>query len=105
MPNYATNAVGSYDNMTATGAQEIRTTEVQSELHQLVTVSEYLDKCIGELETKLQPVLAQHKVETTSDQNSPTPLRVPLAETLHIRCEHLENLRERVSSMIARLEL
>lgn len=84
---------------------DVRVTEVGAEIDRIATTTEYLDKCLSDLESKLNPVLAQHKVAGVEGQTQPEPLRVPLAETLHIRGNHLENLRERVSSMITRLEI
>lgn len=96
---------GNEGSLASVGAPEIRTTEVQAEISRISEGAAYLDKCIGELETKLSPVLAQHKVGSTDGQAAPTPLRVPLAEVLHTYGDTMEDLRLRVSSIISRLEL
>lgn len=96
-----------YTDSAAYGQQatETRSTEVQTEITELASVSEYLAKCVEDLETKLSPVLAQRADDGGKAQNTPSPIRVPLAATLRTRVEFIEGLRVRVSSMISRLEL
>lgn len=99
---YENSAASNYNNIAVT---EVRTTEVQTEINRIIEVSDHLDKCVADLESKLVGVLAQHKVAGTDAQTAPSPLRVPLAEALHTRGDHLEVIRQRVSSMISRLEI
>ncbi len=83
----------------------VRMAEVPGECERLGIQCEVLEKSIGELELRLQPVLAQHKVAGENSQSQPEPIRVPLAEVLHSKVLYLEKLISTVQSMTSRLEL
>lgn len=97
--NYPTGMVGA-------DTQPARDTEVQHEVSLITTELKMMDETLSHLEALLSPVLADRKVGGAPDQSpAPEPVRVPLAHTLHDRLNHLIALRERVASMLSRLEL
>jgi hypothetical protein len=88
-------------------AQETGQSEIAVEFVRVDETTSYIDKCVGELETRLaQSILAQRKEANAaqSEAKNPEPVRVPLAQSLYEHGTRLENIRERLSSMLNRIE-
>ena len=97
---------GSYGGTMPDVAVE-RQSEVAEQIGRIQSVSEYIDKLTEELESALsKSILAQRKESNQSDAKTsqPEPVRVPMAEALNARANHLEMIRERLSSILSRLE-
>jgi hypothetical protein len=90
-----------YANQPTTARQP----EVSSEMERLASISEQLDKGVQELEQKLNTVLAQRAETGQNSAGNPEPVRVPLAQAIHERAQHLATVSERIQSIINRLEV
>jgi hypothetical protein len=98
--NYPTN------NMAATAAQlPDRQPEVSSEMDRLRIQCERLDGGLEELEKRLMTVLAQRAENGIGEVGQPEPVRVPLAQAIHDRGNHLILLNDRLQSIINRIEV
>ena len=93
---------------TATHLGTARETETGQELNRLQDVCDQLDKLSQELENRLsQSILATRRPEIAESdiaKGQPEPIRVPLADTLHDKVGHLQTVKDRLSSMLNRLE-
>jgi hypothetical protein len=99
------NAVSSSAGVPMGNTDPVRMPEVQGAIDRLAANTETLDKMLGELEVRLSGVLAQHKTAESGQPSSPEPVRVPLAEVLTTRANHVRVLMDRVQSMLERIEL
>lgn len=82
-----------------------RQSEVSEQMQRLQATTEYIDKIVSELEAALsQSILAQRKEGGAETATQPEPVRVPMAQALYDRAYHLETIRERLSSILSRLE-
>jgi hypothetical protein len=79
--------------------------EVTTEVERLHVSAKMLEESVTMLETRLIPVLAERKLENGNASGSPEPVRVPLAEELHSAAQSLDRIRDRIGSVMARLEL
>lgn len=106
--NYEGSPIDYYGNAAKSGIQgqdvEVRKTEVLQSTDRLANSLEHLDKCVHELSERLSSVLAERSVGGEA-QNKPEPMRVPLAAVLHDRACHVDAIRDRVQSILSRLEL
>ncbi len=84
---------------------EVRQSEVLVEMDKLGATCDSLEKLVADLEQRLQPVLAQRSEGAGETQNGPEPVRVPLAQHLHTRIEHLSATYSRLQSIINRIEV
>lgn len=83
----------------------IRQSEVEREFTRVDEITAYIDKMVDELEEKLgRSILAQRKEATGNSESSPEPVRVPLAQSLYDHGATLERIRERLISMLSRIE-
>jgi len=84
----------------------VRPTEVQQEFAKVDEATGYIDKMMSELEERLShSILAQRKeIKTESASTAPEPVRVPLAQSLYEHAVRLERIRERLSSILSRIE-
>jgi hypothetical protein len=57
------------------------------------------------LEGRLAPVLAERQVGGAGGTTAPEPVRVPLAEELYSAVCVFRRIRDRVDSVVARLEI
>ncbi len=80
-------------------------TEVAAEVSNLHTTAKMLEESVAMLENRLVTVLAERKLEGGSAGNSPEPVRVPLAEELHSAVATFRQIRDRIGSIVARIEL
>lgn len=92
--------------MPETATDAVRVTEVSQEFTRAEEVTAYIEKCVEELEAQLgRSILAQHKNGAgQADTKNPEPVRVPLAQSLYEHSSRLERIRERLSSILNRLE-
>jgi hypothetical protein len=87
-------------------APEVRQPEVQQEFLRADQCAGYIDKITEELEGKLVAVLATRKQLGGNEQSgNPEPVRVPLAQNLYELGSRLERIRERLDSILNRLEV
>lgn len=93
--------------MPETSATDRRQTEIESEFVRVDEITAHIDKCVAELEDRLsRSILAQRKEAqgTGSAASTSEPVRVPLAQSLFEHGLKLEHVRERLSSMLSRIE-
>jgi hypothetical protein len=81
-----------------------RISEVEQQVAALGRNEEELAKTIASLEERLYPVLVVDGLPGTTT-NEPSPVRVPLAETLNFRNEGFTSLTRRLQSIIDRIDL
>lgn len=80
--------------------------EVTAEVENLNLAAKYLEESLTMLEGRLAPVLAERKLENgVGGTGAPEPVRVPLAEELHAVVSGFQRIRDRVDSVVARLEI
>ncbi len=102
--------MNSSGNMTASAfmpsaAPDVRQPEVQQEFLRADQCASYIDKIVEELEAKLVAVLATRKLGGNEQSGNPEPVRVPLAQNLYDHGSKLERIRERLDSILNRLEV
>jgi|ERR1041384_4957086 hypothetical protein len=94
--------------MPETATEPVRQSEVNVEFARVEECTGYIDKIISELEERLgRSILAQHKPSGAGSDNQPSapePIRVPLAQSLFEHGTRLERIRERLSSILSRIE-
>ncbi len=88
-----------------TTASEARAPEVQQEFLRADQCASYIEKIADELEAKLVAVLATRKIGGSEQPANPEPVRVPLAQNLYDLGSRLERIRERLDSVLNRLEV
>lgn len=84
---------------------ETRSPEVSREMERLTRECEALNKNLDELETKLLTVLSIPKAVEGGSQSAPEPVRVPLAQGIYDRAQHLSRVNDQLQSIINRIEV
>lgn len=82
-----------------------RPTEVSGAIEVLHKNSDELQGLIGDLEVRLNAVLAQREVKEDGQAGSPQPIHVPLAGSIYERCVQLSDMSAQLRSILQRLEL
>src|SRR5687767_7603084 len=80
--------------------------EVSAEVESLHVAAKMLEESVADLEGRLAPVLAERKMEVNGVGGSaPELVRVPLAEEIHSAGMSFQHVRDRIRSIVARLEI
>lgn len=84
---------------------QVKQPEVTKQVDRLQVATKSLEETVAMLEERLRPILAERKVANGAASGAPEPVRVPLAEELHTVGDGIEQVRERIFSIAARLEI
>ena len=83
-----------------------KSSQVDAELTRLEKEIGSLESVISNLEKRLEPVLMPADPQAESEgSGSDKPVQVPLAARLDKAHHHLQRLRERLGTIVARIEL
>ena len=95
----------SYGTQPANQLAETRTTEVRTELNSMGEEFKILFERMEAIESRLKPITAERSEPSGSEPKNPEPVRVELANEIHIFVTETARVNARLASLMNRLEL